>query len=95
MRIRLAVQGEVEGSLWAFWKSLEGQHVPSVGDIVGLGARTGSAAHLNEREVTAVRWAADLAEVEVRLADHDPRWLRGNRRELAVAGWMVAMAGDG
>lgn len=94
MRVRLALQAEVDGSQWEFWKPVDAEQVPSVGDIVRLGARTGASAALNERAVTKVRWGAELADVEVRLADLDPSWLRGNRREFGEAGWTSAMAGD-
>jgi hypothetical protein len=95
MRVRLVVQGDVDGAAWEFWKDIEASSAPGVGDTVSLGARTGAPAHLNERLVTCIRWAADLTHVEVRLADLDAGWLRANRREFGEASWVAAMAGSG
>lgn len=95
MQVRLVVQGDVDGAACEFWKFTDATSAPAVGDTVRLGARTGAAAHLNERLVTSVRWDADLTQVDVRLADLDAGWLRANRREFGEAGWRAAMAGNG
>ena len=93
--VRLRVSGEVEpGSMWEFWKDLkDAAGVPRVGDQVRLGVPGGGAVHHHTvREVVSVEWAADLAIVEVGLADLHAGWLQANRREFHDAGWMTAMA---
>ena len=97
MRVRLEVQGEVDGSRWEFWKSVDASAVPAVGDLVDLGARTGAASDLNERAVTAVRWAADLAQVQVRLADLHPAGsaptAASSHRQAGSAQWRASSSG--
>jgi hypothetical protein len=51
MRVRLAVQAEMDGAVWEFWKFVDSDLTPRVGEVVALGARTGASAELNERVV--------------------------------------------
>jgi hypothetical protein len=95
MRVRLAVQAEVDGAVWEFRKFVDSDLVPRVGEVVALGARTGASAELNQGVVTQVRWGKDLGDVEVRLSNLNPDWLQANRREFKDAGWTSAMAGGG